>query len=365
MALVCLLLFASLGSLGFGPPVLTDGGYPPLRLYPEQVQAIEALAQPPAISAAAALLTDVDTGQVLYALHEHQPLAPASTTKIMTALLTLQRGTLSDSVTVSANAAATGGSTMGLQAGETLTVRDLLTGLLIPSGNDAAVALAEYVSGDEARFVGLMNQTAAQMGLNETRFVNPHGLDDPGQKSSAADLMVMTRTALSYPAFAEIVASQSADVAGHQLATTNQLLGTYPGADGVKTGTTDEAGECLIASVSRRGHRLLLVLLHSADRYADAQVLLDYAAAGWSWRPVSLPENALSGELGPDGKIYRLRTVTSTDVFLPAWQWPLVRPVVTLNAGVPLTGTVPIGSLRLTLGSQTLASVPIDAWPGP
>ncbi len=187
----------------------------------------------------------------------------------------------------------------------------------------------------------------------------------PGQKSSAADLMVSPRRALAYPVFAEIVATQEADVAGHQLINTNQLLGTYPGADGVKTGTTDEAGECLVALWSAAWPPPVAGSLHSADRYADAQTLLDYAAAGWRWRPVSLPENALSGELGPDGKIYRLRAATSTDVFLPAWQWPLVRPVVSLNAGVPLTGTVPVGSFRLTLGGQTLASVPIEVWPGP
>jgi D-alanyl-D-alanine carboxypeptidase (penicillin-binding protein 5/6) len=283
----------------------------------------------------------------------------------MTALVVLQHAGLADPVVVSPQAAATPGSRMGLSAGETLTVGDLLYGLLLPSGNDAAIALAEHVSGSEADFVALMNETATALGLAETHFANPHGLDDPMAATSAADLAALTQAALAYPAFAQIVATQSASVAGYWLVNTNQLLALYPGADGIKTGTTAAAGECLVASVTRDGHRLLAVLLGSADRYADAIALLDYAAAGWQWRPVTLPDDALAWQTDAMGQAYRLRPAGSRDLFLPAWQWPLTQPVRVLYPSAPLTGTLPVGSLRLMFNGQVLAQVPLVVWPGP
>jgi hypothetical protein len=167
---------------------------------------------------------------------------------------------------------------MGLAASEVLTVRDLLYGLLLPSGNDAAVALAEHVAGSEDAFVKLMNEAAAVLGLAETHFANSHGLDDSEQRSSAADLLKLAEADLAFPLFAEIVAQPSAYAAGRSLVNTNQLLGIYRGADGVKTGTTTAAGECLVASATRGGHRLLAVVLGSTDRYGDAEKLFDYSA---------------------------------------------------------------------------------------
>jgi D-alanyl-D-alanine carboxypeptidase len=346
----------------FGPPVLTDGGYPPLRLYPEHVAAIRALDKPPQVSARAALMVDADSGEVLYSKSQQAPLPPASTVKVMTALLALQNGGLQDRVTVSATAANTEGSRMGLAAGESLSVEELLYGLLLPSGNDAAVALAEHVSGSEEAFVEQMNVRAEALGLTQTHFTSAHGLDDPAQTISAADLITLTQAALAYPEFAEIVAKASADVAGHALTNTNELLASYPGADGIKTGTTDEAGECLAASVTRDGHRVLLALLGSTDRYGDARALLDYAAAGWQWRPLTLAGGALDWEIGPDDEPYRLRPLERREVFLPAWQWAVVSPETVLDPQVPLTATVPAGAIRLRLGSETLAQAPVGVW---
>jgi len=360
-----LLAVGALVSLGFGPPVLTDGGYPPLRLDPDAVEALLRIGQPPAITASAAAVVDIDANQTLYALRPHAPLPPASTVKVMTALLTLQRGSLIDSVTISAAAANAPGSRMGLVAGEELTVEELLYGLLLPSGNDAAVALAEYVGGSEPGFVLLMNETAAALGLADTYFTNAHGLDDGAETVSAADLIVLARTALDNPVFARIVATQHADVAGRSLTNTNQLLGLYAGVDGVKTGTTVAAGECLIGSLTRTGHRLLTVVLGSQDRYADAVALLNYAASGWRWQAVTLPDNALAWEIGSDGRPYRLRAVAVPDLFLPAWQWPAVQPVRILDATMPLTSTFPVGSLRLMLDDQVLATTSLTAWQGP
>lgn len=360
---LALLLF--LACTGFGPPVLTDGGYPPLRLGPDDIARLMLTKRAIQLSAASALLVDLDAGQTLYALRPDEPRPPASTAKLMTALITLQRGSLDATVVVSEAAAGTEGSRMGLVAGETLTVADLLHGLLIASGNDAAVALAEHIAGSEADFVALMNAEAARMGLSATHFVNAHGLDAAGMTSSAADLLVMARAALEYPVFAEIVATRSQQIAGHDLTNTNELLGVYPGADGVKTGTTDEAGECLVASVSRGGHRIIAVVLGSADRYADARALLDFAEAGWRWDSVALPDNALAWAEGDAGHLYRLRAAASSAIFLPVWQWPLLQPIRRLDAAAPLTGASPVGALEWALAGQTVATVPLGILDGP
>ena len=363
--LVCCSLIGWLACSGFGPPILTDGGYPPLRLGPDEIAGLTALTRPPGLTAKSALLFDLDSGQTLYALHPDDPLPPASTAKVMTALVVLQNADLDDSVTVSPIAGQTPGSRMGLTGGETLTVRELLYGLLLPSGNDAAVALAEHVAGTEADFVTLMNRTAAELGLKATHFTGSHGMDAPEQTSSAADLLVLTRAALQYPVFAEIVATQTAEIGGMALTNTNELLGNYPGADGIKTGTTDAGGECLVASATRRGHRLLAIVLGSQDRYADVRALLDYAAAGWRWTPTGLPSNALAWESDPAGQPHRLRTMGASDIFLPAWQGALLQPIRRLDATVYLTSTLPVGELRWVLGGEALATEPLSVWRGP
>ncbi len=358
-------LLAVLLCTGFGPPILTDGGYPPLRLGPDQVAALVRQAQPPQVSAAAAILVDLDSGITLYARNADAARPPASTVKIMTALVVLRNSDLREEVTVSANAAATVGSRMGLTADERLTVLDLLYGLLLPSGNDAAVALAEHVSGNEAAFVAEMNREAARLGLTHTRFVNPHGLDADGQYVSVADLVIIARAALEYPVFAEIVRTPRARVAARDLTNTNELLGSYPAADGIKTGTTDAAGECLVASISQRGHRLVAVVMGSRDRYGDVRALLGYAQAGWRWGSTALPDDALAWELGPSGRLHRLRSAAVFDIFLPAWQWPLLRPVRYIDSTASFTGTAPVGELAWTLGSEVVATVPLVAVQSP
>jgi D-alanyl-D-alanine carboxypeptidase (penicillin-binding protein 5/6) len=143
------------------------------------------------------------------------------------------------------------------------------------------------------------------------------------------------------------------------------LLGTFAGADGVKTGTTDSAGECLVASATRDGHRLLVILLGSRDRYGEANALLNWANIGWKWRSVALPDNALAWELGPAGQHYRLLAMETRDMFLPAWQWPLARVDRELNLTGPITNTSPVGTLTLTLGDSPLTQLPLGVWISP
>lgn len=234
----------------------------------------------PRVTAAAAVLVDAATGQVLYARNAYQPRPPASTTKIMTTLLALEGGRLDQTVTVSPKAAAVGESSLHLAAGERLTLEQLVYGALLRSGNDACVAIAEHIAGSEVNFVRLMNIKAVELGARQTNFVNPHGLPAAGHRSSAYDLALLAGYALRNPVFAAIVATRGKAITMPQaekyLNNTNRLLWSYPGADGVKTGTTSEAGLCLVASATREGRQLIAVVLNSTDRYGDSIALLDY-----------------------------------------------------------------------------------------
>lgn len=204
----------------------------------------------------------------------------ASTTKMVTALLVVREADLEDRVTASRTAAATGGGGLDLRPGDTLSVGDLLHALLLTSSNDAAVALAEHVSGSEARFVARMNRFARSLGARDTHFVTPHGLDVPGHFSSARDLARIALAVLRRPVLAEIVATRATTISGpsgrRRLVNTNPLLEDYEGAVGVKTGYTAGAGDVLVAAAERRGRRLIAVALGSESAADDARALLDY-----------------------------------------------------------------------------------------
>jgi D-alanyl-D-alanine carboxypeptidase (penicillin-binding protein 5/6) len=241
----------------------------------------------PPLHAAAVLLEDLDSGRVLVAQGADAPRAPASLVKMMTALLVVERLSLDATVTVPAGAPsvgeAVGGTAMGLTPGERLSVRDLLYGMLLPSGNDAAYTLAQAVGGTQEGFAGLMNARAAALGLRHTHFTQAYGLDQAGQYSTTRDLAVVAAALLRVPALAAIVRTPAYTIpataahAAYSLQATDQLLGTYPGVYGVKTGTTPAAGQCLVSALrTRAGHHLLGVVLGSTDRYADMRLLLDY-----------------------------------------------------------------------------------------
>ena len=217
-----------------------------------------------------------------------------------------------------------GGATMGLVSGESLTVEDLLWGILLPSGNDAATALARVTAGSVEGFVNAMNRRAAELGMVETQFVNPEGLDAPGHHTSARDLLTLTQADWAFPLFRRIVGTASASVAGHALQSTNELLGTYAGVNGVKTGTTDVAGQCLVVSLERDGRQRLAVILGSRDRYADARTLLAQADLFFSWsaNPAASGRlTALDRMMGAGEQVWLLRPLgDAPDVLLPRWQ---------------------------------------------
>ncbi|NMA01401.1 MAG: D-alanyl-D-alanine carboxypeptidase [Clostridia bacterium] len=234
------------------------------------------------LSAEAAVLIDGDTGAIMYGKNHLEQRPPASTTKVLTAILAIEQGDLAEVVSISKRSAQTGEASINLLEGETITLENLLYGALLKSGNDACVAIAEGISPTVEEFVGLMNLKAKLLGCTNTNFVNTNGLPHNNHYTSALDLAVITRYALNNPIFAQIVATPTKTIQWENssrkkyIQNTNKLLTIYPGANGVKTGTTDKAGQCLIASATREGRTLIAVVLKSHNRYGDASKLLDY-----------------------------------------------------------------------------------------
>ena len=277
----------------------------------------DALPVPPVL-ARAAYLYDVTDGRALYAKDAEDGLPMASTTKIMTALLAVKYGHLDDMVTASYAAATIGESSMYLQQGEQLTLRDLLYGLILPSGNDAAIAIAEHVGGSVPAFVAMMNREAALLGMTHTHFVTPHGLDAVGHYASAHDMARLAIAAMRYPAFRQIVSTRSyvipatAHNDAHYLYNINQPLWWYPGVIGVKPGSTGAAGRCAVEWVVRGNHTLLLVLLGGANLVTDVRDLLNWGFGDFShwYSPLQVPVFYAPEYLGWDGPALWLPTAS-------------------------------------------------------
>ncbi|MGH2734586.1 MAG: D-alanyl-D-alanine carboxypeptidase family protein [Actinomycetota bacterium] len=292
------------------------------------------------VSCESCLVVD-HAGRVLFERAARRELPMASTTKMMTALLVVERADLIEEVTVSAGAAATGGGGLALQAGEVWAVESLLHALLMSSSNDAAVALAEHVAGSEAAFVELMNERADAMGLSGTHFVTAHGLDMPDHHSTARDLAELGGALIEVPALAGIVAAPEALVDGPRggvlLENRNLLLESYPEADGIKTGYTLGAGNVLVASARRGDRRLVAVAMRADDPFADARTMLD---AGFA-----LLRRTVLLEAG---------TEVASLVFDPAGS-------VGIAAAGPVRGTPQVSGLETVFEPSAGLTLPIEA----
>lgn len=240
------------------------------------------VAAAPAITAQAAILIDSVSGEVLFEQRARELRPPASTTKIVTAILAIETGNLEYVVEISHQAANTGEATIGLKRGDRITVDHLVHGALLRSGNDACVALAEHLAPSVEEFVGLMNMKVLSLGAYDTKFYNTNGLPHAKHLTTAYDLALITRYALSNTVFSEIVGKRefvlewNSPSRRRHISNTNKLLWTYPSATGVKTGTTDSAGRCLVASAGRGGRTVIAVVLNSPRRFEDARKLLEY-----------------------------------------------------------------------------------------
>lgn len=269
------------------PPLVKASPFPDFQpsLYPQRFTQ----EPPPAISADSAMVIDLESGVPLYELNPDERLYPASITKLMTALVALDYYSPNDILTVKRLSPVADESDMGLSVGDKLNIRSLLYGLLVPSGNDAAYTIADNFPGGIENFIYAMNQKAKQLHMENTHFANPSGLDEQNHYTTSKDLSYLTAVALKNDQINRIVSTYGItleDVTGHKsysLKNVNQFLGYLFGADGVKTGFTDLAGQCLVASVSRSGHRVVSVVLKSQDRFGDSGKLIEWVYQNFQW----------------------------------------------------------------------------------
>ena len=237
--------------------------------------------------AKSSIVMDVNTGRILYSNNPYQKLPMASTTKIMTVFLALENGRLEDIVKVSKKASYQTGSSVYLREGDKMRLEDMLYCVMLRSGNDAAVATAEHISGSVEDFAKLMNKKAKEIGAKNTNFTNPHGLPDDNHYTTAYDLALITKEALKNNTFAKIVSSKNHTITkviseNKFLQNKNKMLWQYPGSDGVKTGYTGKAGKCLVSSASKDGWQILAVVLNAGDIWDSSTKLLDYGFKNYS-----------------------------------------------------------------------------------
>lgn len=328
-----------------------------------------------AVDAQACLLMEKSTGQVLYAVNEHEALEPASVTKIMTILLTMEAidsGALaySDIVTASAYASSMGGSQIWLKENEQMTVEDMLKAVCVASANDCAVALAEHLAGSCAAFVDRMNQRAQELGMNDTHFVNPTGLPAEGHVTSAYDIALMSRELiLHHPdirRFTTIWMDTLRD-GSFTLSNTNKLIRYYEGATGLKTGSTDAAKYCLAATAERDGMELIAVVLKSptgTQRFESAKVLLNYGFAAYALADIQ-PTEPLSPIPVRLGAADSVTAVLQGDTSLLTEKSRLgdltLEVQLEPELAAPVQAGQQVGTLTVTSGGETLATLPLTA----
>ncbi len=313
------------------------------------------------LTAKSAILIDAASGKVLFSQNAEEELSVASTTKILTALIVLEHiSDLSQTVTLPADFVNVGESGIYLAAGETQTYEDLLYAMLLRSANDAAQALAIGVAGSEESFVEMMNQRTEELGLTGSHWVNPHGLDAEGHYSTAADLAEIARVALQTPEFNTIVSTYTWTVPweGNEydrvVYNHNQFLSLYEGADGVKTGYTSKSGNCLVASATRNGMRLISVVLNSTDHYGETSQLMDYGFANFSLSKVANKGKIVGSVKVQQGRQNSVDVILGDDVYLVMENDSRYSPdgVVTLPDSVetPFTADQAIGTISYNDG---------------
>lgn len=328
-----------------------------------------AAANPPGLSAESAALIDVASGRILYAKNGSKKMRIASLTKTMTAIVAIESGKLDQLVTVPPEAVGVEGSSIYLKKNEKLTLEELLYGLMLRSGNDAAVTIATHVGGSLPGFVYMMNEKAALIGMNHTNFTNPHGLDDSNMHySTAEDMAKLSAYALRNPVFRQIVSTKVKDISweGEQwdrrLLNKNKMLHLYEGADGVKTGYTKLAKRCLAASATRDGRQLATITLNASDDWNDSAKLLD-------WGFANFPLQELVGQkqtVTPDTPVTMAAGVHL--VTMNAFRYPLqqeerddVRKRVVLGESIidgKMNGQL-VGFMQIYLKDRMIGQVPL------
>ncbi|MEJ8544927.1 D-alanyl-D-alanine carboxypeptidase family protein [Brevibacillus borstelensis] len=322
----------------------------------------------PAISAEAAALIDVASGRILFSKNGSKKMRIASLTKTMTAIVAIEQGRMEDIVTVPKEAVGVEGSSIYLKNGEKLTLEELLYGLMLRSGNDAAVTIAHHVGGSVQGFVYLMNEKAAMIGMSHTNFTNPHGLDDSNMHySTAEDMAKLSAYALKNPLFRQIVSTKVKNISwegeeyDRRLQNKNKLLHLYQGADGVKTGYTKLAKRCLASSATRDGRQLATITLNAPDDWNDSMALMDWGFQQFSNVTLVGKGEVIETALSAKGEVIRLSAVNE-------WVYPLrkeetgqIRKEIMLTekkVNPKLAGSH-VGFLQIFIGDSLIGRVPL------
>ena len=329
---------------------------------------------PPAISAEAAILMDAESGRVLYEKDAHSKRLIASTTKLMTALVAVGSTPDLDRVMEMKPEYQAEGSSMYLKFGEKLTLKELLYGLLLASGNDAALAIAGGCAGDVETFVGWMNEWAADLGMEDSHFANPNGLDHEEHYSTAYDMALLAQAVLEEETLREMVATRSITVAGRSLTNHNKLLWQYEGCRGMKTGYTDAAGRTLVSCATRGNQTLICVTLKDRDDWRDHAALFDYGFESWPTHLLARSEKEFRTLPVEGSLLSQVAVKTASEVVYPLSAQERVQARITLPEKVeaPVRKGEIAGKITFWVGEEEIgetyllydADIPVDL-PGP
>jgi len=323
------------------------------------------------VTARSAVVMEATTGRVLYQKNANEKMPMASTTKIMTAIVALENGDLDDMVVVGPNASGVEGSSIWLSAGEKMTLSDMLFGLMLASGNDAAVAIAEHIGGSVDAFVDMMNAKAQEIGAYNTHFANPNGLPVDNHYTTAYDLALISSYAMRNEMFREIVNTQYKTLPweGHEwnrvVKNKNKILWNYEGGNGVKTGYTEAAGRCLSAAAEREGMQLVSVVLSAPDMFNDCMALMDYGFENYDNSLVVKAGDKLGDVSVKDGVEDSFPVYTTEDIFYPMTQEEIkklkTRVYIDENITAPVAKGQQVGHIDLWLGADKIQSVALCA----
>lgn len=323
------------------------------------------------VSAESAVVIEATTGRVLYEKNAHEKMPMASTTKVMTAIVALENGNLDDIVEVGPNASGVEGSSIWLSVGEKMTLSDMLFGLMLASGNDAAVAIAEHIGGSMDGFVDMMNRKAQDIGAYNTHFANPNGLPIDNHYTTAYDLALISAYAMNNAMFCEIVKTQYKTLPweGHEwdrvVKNKNKILWNYEGGNGIKTGFTKDAGRCLSAAAQRDDMQLVSVVLAAPDMFNDCMALMDYGFENYE-NNLIVKAGELVGEVAVDeGVEDSFPVYTMEDIYYPLTQQEIEqlkkRVYIDDNVAAPVQKGQSVGHIDLWLGENKIQSVALSA----
>ena len=323
------------------------------------------------ITASSALLMDRDSGRILFEFNSREKRPMASTTKIMTAILALEMKEMQEVVKISSEAVSTEGSSIWLESGELKTVEELLYGLMLRSGNDAAVAIAEHIAGSVKDFALLMTKRARELGAVNTTFKNPHGLDEKDHLTTAYDLALLTRHTLFIPKFREIVKREDKRISWpgepqpRMLHNQNKLLAIYPGGNGVKTGWTTPAGRCFVGSATRGGQQLISVVLDAPEMWEDSTALLDYGFENFKYYRFKEKNKPIKRVSLENGRQSSIEIEVERDFNFPLQKNEKKYLFFCFNINTPLSAPLSkgevVGNLNVYLGKKLVAELQLVA----